>query len=115
MPANVKTAVVTGASAGIGEATARALAAAGFHVVLGARRLDRLRELAGEIGGAGQGGATALPLDVTDAASVEAFAGQVPQVDLLVNNAGAARGLDPLAAGSDDDWGAMWENKVLRV
>ena len=115
MAANLKTAVVTGASAGIGEATARALAAAGFHVVLGARRLDRLRELAEEIAAAGEGGATALQLDVTDAASVEAFAGQVPQVDLLVNNAGAARGLDPLAAGSDDDWRTMWEINVLGV
>src|SRR5207244_6526155 len=67
------TAVVTGASSGIGAATARALAAAGFEIVLGARRLDRLEAVAAELSGA-----RAIPLDVTDAASVERFCGQVP-------------------------------------
>ena len=100
-------AVVTGASAGIGEATARGLAAAGFHVVLGARRADRLAKIADEIDG------TALALDVTDAASVEQFCTAVENCRVLVNNAGGARGLDPIATADEDDWRWMWETNVL--
>jgi NADP-dependent 3-hydroxy acid dehydrogenase YdfG len=103
----VNTAVVTGASAGIGAATAKRLAEAGFHVVLGARRLDRLRILATEING------TALPLDVTDATSVDAFCSQIPACHVLVNNAGGARGLDPVVSTSEADWRWMWEANVL--
>src|SRR5258708_34259894 len=77
------TAVVTGASSGIGAATARGLARAGFEVVLGARRLDRLEAVAAELPGG-----RALPLDVTDASSVESFCGQVPSCRVLVTNAG---------------------------
>lgn len=102
-------AVVTGASSGIGAATARALAAAGFDVVVGARRLDRLEALATEIGG------RALPLDVTDPASVEAFGAQVPSCRLLVNNAGGALGLAPIAELDEDDWRTMYESNVLGV
>ncbi|MCX4098806.1 SDR family oxidoreductase [Nocardia sp. alder85J] len=102
-----RTAVVTGASSGIGEATARQLAAQGCHVVVGARRLDRLQRLADEIGG------TALPLDVTDDASVRAFTDAVDQVDILVNNAGGAHGLAPVAEADLDDWRWMWETNVL--
>lgn len=101
------TAVVTGASSGIGAATARALAKAGFHVLLGARRTDRCAELAAEIDG------TALHLDVTDVASVEAFAAAVPQARLLVNNAGGARGMEPVAQADEQAWRWMYETNVL--
>jgi NADP-dependent 3-hydroxy acid dehydrogenase YdfG len=102
-----RTAVVTGASSGIGEATARQLATQGYHVVVGARRQDRLHRLADEIG------ATALPLDVTDDASVRAFTDAVEQVDVLVNNAGGAHGLASVAESDLDDWRWMWETNVL--
>ena len=104
-----KIAIVTGASAGIGAAAARALAAAGFRLVLGARRMDRLRKVAEPLG------ATALPLDVTSAESVQAFASQVPEAHLLVNNAGMAHGVDRIADATDADWTAMWETNVLGV
>jgi NADP-dependent 3-hydroxy acid dehydrogenase YdfG len=106
-----KIAVITGASAGIGEAAARALALAGFAVVLGARRLERLEALAASLGS----GARALPLDVTDPPSIAAFASQVPRLHLLVNNAGGAHGLDPVATARDEDWQTMWEVNVLGV
>lgn len=108
-----KTAVVTGASAGIGAATARALARAGFRLYLGARRLDRLREIAAAIEPLG---ATALPLDLTDVASVESFAAQLPaDVHVLVNNAGAAYGVGRIADAKDEDWAAMFDLNVLGV
>jgi NADP-dependent 3-hydroxy acid dehydrogenase YdfG len=100
-------AVVTGASSGIGAATARALAASGFTVVLGARRLDRCAAIAGEIDG------IALRLDVTDQESVEAFAAAVPTCRLLVNNAGGARGLEPVAEADVEAWRWMFETNVL--
>jgi NADP-dependent 3-hydroxy acid dehydrogenase YdfG len=110
-------AVVTGASSGIGAATARRLAADGFHVVVGARRLDRLTPLADEIGG------TALPLDVTSDDSVAEFVEGVGEVALrsgvpvrvLVNNAGGARGLEPVAEADLDAWQWMYEVNVLGV
>jgi NADP-dependent 3-hydroxy acid dehydrogenase YdfG len=103
-----KTAVVTGASSGIGAATARALAGAGFRLILGARRLDRLREVAEPLG------ATALALDVTDPESVAAFVARLPSgVHLLVNNAGGAHGLDRIESARDEDWQWMWETNVL--
>jgi NADP-dependent 3-hydroxy acid dehydrogenase YdfG len=100
-------AVVTGASSGIGAATARALAAAGFAVVLGARRVDRCAEIAAEIDG------TALRLDVTDQESVDAFIAAVPDCRLLVNNAGGAKGLEPVAEADVDDWRWMFETNVI--
>jgi NADP-dependent 3-hydroxy acid dehydrogenase YdfG len=100
-------AVVTGASSGIGEATARQLAKDGFRVVLGARRLARLTAIADEIDG------TALPLDVTDASSVAEFARAVPAARVLVNNAGGALGAEPIASADEDHWRAMWESNVL--
>jgi len=102
-----RTAVVTGASSGIGEATARVLGAIGYHVVLGARRVDRLECIAAEIG------ATALALDVTDHDSVAAFTAAVGDVSVLVNNAGGARGLATVAEADLDDWRWMWETNVL--
>lgn len=106
------TAVVTGASSGIGAATARALSAAGFRVVLGARRTDRLAEVAAEIAEAGAEG-TAIRLDVTDPESVSAFAAAVPECRLLVNNAGGAKGLEPVAEADEDDWRWMFETNVI--
>jgi NADP-dependent 3-hydroxy acid dehydrogenase YdfG len=106
-----RVAVVTGASSGIGEATARGLRQAGFAVVLGARREDRLLAVARELGGRG------LPLDVRDRASIAAFvdaiAAEYGQVEILINNAGLAAGLQPLAEGNDDDWVQMMETNVL--
>jgi NADP-dependent 3-hydroxy acid dehydrogenase YdfG len=104
-----KVAVVTGASSGIGAAAARALSAAGFAVVVGARRLARLREVAAPLG------ARAVALDVTDPGSVAAFAAEVPQVDLLVNNAGGAFGLEPIADTDPERWLRMYESNVLGV
>lgn len=107
-PADRPTAVVTGASAGIGAAAAAALAPH-FELVLGARRLDRLRAVAEPLG------ARALELDVTDPASVERFCAELDRVDLLVNNAGAAFGLDRIEEASEEDWRAMYEVNVLGV
>lgn len=101
------TAVVTGASSGIGAASARALAEAGFDVVVGARRQDRLAEMAEPIG------ARALPLDVTDDASVAAFAADVPECSVLVNNAGGALGLARIEDADLDQWQAMYDTNVL--
>ncbi|PBC57219.1 SDR family NAD(P)-dependent oxidoreductase [Rhodococcus sp. ACPA1] len=104
---DTRIAVVTGASSGIGEATARTLAEQGFHVVIGARRLDRLEKIAEDVGG------TALELDVTDQDSVDAFSAVLPRVDVLVNNAGGAKGLATVAEADLDDWRWMWETNVL--
>lgn len=100
-------AVVTGASSGIGAATARALAGDGYEVVLGARRVDRLETVAQECGG------RAVALDVTDAASVEAFCAEVPRCDVLVNNAGGALGADSVAQADEDAWQWMYDVNVL--
>ncbi|HVK25404.1 MAG TPA: SDR family NAD(P)-dependent oxidoreductase [Actinokineospora sp.] len=100
-------AVVTGASAGIGAATARHLAAAGFDVVLGARRLDLLSKVAAEVSG------QAIELDVTDPASIEAFCARVPACHVLVNNAGGARGLDRVEDADDERWQWMFEANVM--
>ena len=102
-----RTAVVTGASSGIGAATARALAGAGFDVVVGARRIEQLEKVAGPIG------ARVLPLDVTDKDSVAAFCDAIPACDVLVNNAGGAMGLEPIRTISEDDWTWMYETNVL--
>ncbi|WAJ45950.1 SDR family oxidoreductase [Mycobacterium sp. Aquia_216] len=105
--AHQRVAVVTGASSGIGEATAKTLAALGFHVVAVARRADRINALAKEIGG------TAIVADVTDDAAVETLAGKLSRVDVLINNAGGARGLAPVADADLEHWRWMWETNVL--
>ena len=104
-------AVVTGASSGIGAATAASLASEGFDVVLGARRIDRLREVAASIGDA----ARALPLDVTDPASVDAFCAEITECRLLVNNAGGALGRDAVAEADEAQWQWMYDANVLGV
>lgn len=102
-----RTAVVTGASSGIGAASARALAADGWRVIIGARRVDRLEKLAEEIGG------TALRLDVTDQDSVDEFCAAVESCDLLLNNAGGALGTASIADGDVDEWQWMYDVNVL--
>ena len=105
--AHSRVAVVTGASSGIGEASARVLAAQGFHVVAVARRSDRIERLADELGG------TAVVADVTDDAAVADLAERLHRVDVLVNNAGGAKGLTPVAEADLDDWRWMWETNVM--
>ncbi|CQD05562.1 oxidoreductase [Mycobacterium lentiflavum] len=105
--AHQRVAVVTGASSGIGEATAKTLAALEFHVVAVARRADRINALAKEIDG------TPIVADVTDDAAVAELASKLGRVDVLVNNAGGARGLAPVADTDLEHWRWMWETNVL--
>lgn len=106
--ADARTAVVTGASSGIGAATARALAKAGFSVCCAARRTERIEALADEIGG------VAVTCDVTDEQDVRRLADQVgEELHVLVNNAGTALGMDPVADADPEDWRAMFEVNVL--
>ncbi|WP_433127480.1 SDR family oxidoreductase [Micromonospora sp. CA-240977] len=109
-------AIVTGASSGIGAATARRLAAEGFHVLAAARRAERLADLVAEITAAG-GQATAVTCDITSDESVAGLAEAAAQapgpVTVLVNNAGGARGLDPVESGSVADWQWMYDVNVL--
>jgi NADP-dependent 3-hydroxy acid dehydrogenase YdfG len=103
-------AVITGASSGIGAATAVALGRKGFRVVVGARRMDRLKRVAGEEG-------VAIALDVTDKKSVDAFVREIAKkfgrIDVLVNNAGGALGLAPIEKAVDEDWIGMWQVNVI--
>ncbi|MDQ1646230.1 MAG: hypothetical protein QOJ50_2414 [Cryptosporangiaceae bacterium] len=102
-----RTAVVTGASSGIGAATARRLAKDGYEVLVAARREDRLAALAQEIGG------RAIRLDVTDPESVAALAAAVTSCDVLVNNAGGAFGADQVASADPAEWQQMFDVNVL--
>lgn len=105
---SARIAVVTGASSGIGAATARHLARAGFEVVCAARRTDRIEALAAEVGG------RAVACDVTDAGQVAALAEAVgPTLDVLVNNAGGAFGLSPVAEADADEWQRMYDVNVI--
>lgn len=107
IPTDKKIAIVTGASSGIGKATAGALAQEGWHVIAAARRTDKIQAVADEIGG------TAIALDVTDQESVDQLAARVERVDLLVNNAGGAMGLDSIKDANLDDWQWMYDVNVL--
>src|SRR5512142_3165176 len=98
-----RVAVVTGASSGIGAASVRALARAGFDTVAAARRVDRCEVLAAEVGG------RACRLDVTDPESVAAFAADVGDVDVVVHSAGGALGLDRVEDADLDGWRWMYE------
>jgi len=100
-------AVVTGASSGIGAAAAKHLADAGYALVLGARRMDKLQAVAEPLG------AKALALDVMDAQSVLAFCAQVPAVHVLINNAGGAQGAETIAEAVDEKWETMYDSNVL--
>jgi NADP-dependent 3-hydroxy acid dehydrogenase YdfG len=102
-----KTALVTGASSGIGAATVRSLAKAGYQVIAAARRLDRLEKLAGEVGG------RAARLDVTDPASIAEVVEALPELSVLVNNAGGALGLEPIAEADEEKWRRMYDTNVL--
>jgi NADP-dependent 3-hydroxy acid dehydrogenase YdfG len=103
------TALVTGASSGIGAATVRALAREGFETIAAARRLQRCEELAAEVGG------RALRLDVSDPESVAALAEAVPEVAVVVHSAGGALGLDPIADADEEKWLTMYESNVVGV
>lgn len=102
-------AVVTGASSGIGWATVERLTAEGFRVIAGARRVQRLEELADRTG------CTTRPLDVTDPASIAAFGEGIDSLNVLVNNAGLASGLTPLSETGDERVEVMWNTNVLGV
>ncbi len=100
---------MTGASSGIGEATVRSLAAAGFEVVAAARRVERCEEVARDVGG------RAVRLDVADPDSVAELAESLPEVSVLVNNAGGALGLEPVAEADEENWRQMYETNVMGV
>ncbi len=102
-------ALVTGASSGIGAATVRSLAEAGFEVAAAARRIERCEELAKEVGG------RALKLDVTDDDSVAELAEALPEVEVVVHSAGGAHGLEPVAEADAEKWRLMYETNVLGV
>ena len=111
-----RTAIVTGASSGIGRETAAALAGAGARLALGARRAERLEGLTATLPGDGH---FAGRLDVTDPESSEGFVSEalvrLGRVDVLVNNAGLALGRDPLVGGSNEDDRVVWETNVMGV
>ncbi|HYE77039.1 MAG TPA: SDR family NAD(P)-dependent oxidoreductase [bacterium] len=111
--------LISGASAGIGAATARAFAEGGCRLALGARRLDRLDLLAAELQESVAAEVFTHPLDVTDPGSIKDFTEAVHlhygQVDILVNNAGLAVGVDPVLQATDEAWVAMLDTNVLGV
>ncbi|HVR35078.1 MAG TPA: SDR family NAD(P)-dependent oxidoreductase [Methylomirabilota bacterium] len=111
--------LITGASSGFGAAAAAAFGRQGSKLLLGARRLDRLKEVAEQARAAGASAAEVHPLDVSRTESVDTFAkwvrGLTNRVDVLINNAGGAKGLEPVAEGRDEDWEFMLETNVLGV
>jgi len=111
--------LITGASSGFGAAAARAFGAAGARLLLGARRLARLEQVAAEALRAGAAEAHLHALDVSQTPSVEAFIQwareKTGRLDVLINNAGGAEGLDTVAEGKDADWETMLQTNVLGV
>jgi NADP-dependent 3-hydroxy acid dehydrogenase YdfG len=105
-------AVVTGASSGIGAATAAKLASSGYHVILAARRASRLGEVLTGIHASGGSAETRL-LDVTDRNAVTRFAAALDRCDVLVNNAGGALGSETIAEADPADWRTMYEANVI--
>jgi 3-hydroxy acid dehydrogenase / malonic semialdehyde reductase len=118
--------LITGASSGFGAAAARAFGMEGAKLLLGARRVDRLEQVAAESRRAGAVEAHCRALDVRQTASVDSFIAWARQtiaphrasearLDVLINNAGGAHGLDPVAEGKDKEWEAMLQTNVLGV
>ena len=111
-----KTAIVTGATAGIGEACAHALAAMGVRLVLTGRRSERLKALAREITGTSGLESVTATFDVRNRAEVDEFVARLESEgvapDILINNAGLARGLDTVQEGKHDDWDDMIDTNI---
>jgi len=118
--------LITGASSGFGAAAARAFGAEGAKLLLGARRVDRLQQVADTAREAGAGEAHVHALDVSQTPSVEDFMAWAREklggqksaaggLHVLINNAGGAQGLDPVAEGKDEDWEAMFQSNVLGI
>jgi serine 3-dehydrogenase len=111
--------LITGASSGFGEAAAMAFAKQGARLILGARRVDRLEQVAAAAREAGSPAAQLQALDVSSTPSVNAFADfarkHTNKLDVLINNAGGAKGLDKVADGKDEDWEFMMQTNVLGV
>ena len=112
-----KWALVTGASSGFRAETARQLADMGVNLLLGARREDRLKQVAAECLELGSASAHIHKLDVTCTASVNAFADWAKaiadRVDVLINNAGGAHGVERIEDGRDEDWETMFQSTRL--
>jgi NADP-dependent 3-hydroxy acid dehydrogenase YdfG len=106
-------AVITGASSGFGEATARALARLGHPLFLGARRMEKLAAVAAECEKLGSPKATAHPLDVRSKESIDAFSADCGTPEILLNNAGGALGRDPIEKVRDEDLTGMIEANVI--
>ncbi len=110
------TILITGASAGIGAACARAFSRAGARLVLAARRRDRLEALARELESEYETDSYLLELDVRDRRAVERAVASLPpawqEIDVLVNNAGLGRGLEKLQDGDPDDWDEMIDTNI---
>ena len=116
--------LITGASSGFGAAAARAFGAEGAKLLLGARRVDRLKKVAAEARKAGAWEAHVHELDVAETPSVEVFMtwakmkienrkSEIENLHVLINNAGGAHGVDTVAEGKDADWEAMLQSNVL--
>lgn len=110
-----RTALITGASSGIGAATARALASSGIHLILCGRRTERLEELKQELGSRVK--VHVLTFDVADfegvRKAIDSLPGEFAQIDILVNNAGNAHGLSAIQDGDIDDWTRMINSNVI--